>query len=83
MGSTLAASAPGPRGRGALGKSIVLVAAREERAGIGRIRLGRLPDFSGPSLGRAIQEFVEPGSVVRTDGLRSYEGVAGWGYSTT
>jgi transposase-like protein len=71
----------GPHGRGALGKAIVLVAAEQDGAGIGRIRLRRVPDFSGASLGGAITEFVEPGSVVQTDGLRAYGGVGPLGYT--
>jgi len=71
---------PGIRGRGAQGKSIVLVAAQEDGAGIGRIRLGCIPDFTGDSLGQAIQAFVEPASVVRTDGLSAYGGVGDLGY---
>ena len=71
---------PGLRGRGAEGKSIVLVAAQEDGAGIGRLRLGRVPDFTGESLGQAIEAFIEPGSLVRTDGLSAYGGVAGQGY---
>lgn len=70
----------GLRGRGAQGKSIVLVAAQEDGRRIGRIRLGRIPDFTGEALGQAIQAFVEPGSVVRTDGLPAYGGVKGLGY---
>jgi len=70
----------GPRGRGALGKSIVLVAAQEDGARIGRVRLGRVPDFAGESLGLAIQDFIEPGSLVRTDGLGAYGGVGELGY---
>jgi transposase-like protein len=70
----------GLRGRGAHGKSIVLVAAQEDGRRIGRIRLGRIPDFTGEVLGEAIRAFVEPGSVVRTDGLPAYGGVKGLGY---
>lgn len=70
----------GPHGRGALGKSIVVVAAEEDGAGIGRIRLRRVPDFSGASLGGMIQDAIEPGSVVHTDGLRAYSGVGQLGY---
>ena len=71
---------PGPPGRGAGGKSVVVVAAEEDGAGLGRIRLRRVPDFSGASLCGVIQDFVEPGSVVHTDGLRAYNGVGQLGY---
>ena len=71
---------PGKRGRGAAGKSIVLVAAEEDGARIGRIRLLRVPDTSGRSLCDAVLECVEPGSMVCTDGLSSYNGLSGLGY---
>ena len=70
----------GPHGRGALGKAIVVVAAEQDGAGIGRIRLRQVPDFTGASLGGAIQDFVDLGSVVCTDGLRAYNGVGQLGY---
>jgi len=71
---------PGKRGRGAGGKCIVLVAAEQDGAHIGRIRLRRVPDTSGQSLGDAVRECVEPGSMVQTDGLSSYNGLSGLGY---
>ncbi len=71
---------PGKRGRGAAGKCIVLVAAEQDGAGIGRIRLRRVPDTSRQSLGDAVLECVEPGSVVHTDALSSYNGLSGLGY---
>ena len=71
---------PGKRGRGAAGKALVLIVAQEDKNRIGRIRLRRVPDASGNSLGHAIQEAVEPGSTVRTDGWPSYGGLARLGY---
>jgi transposase-like protein len=70
----------GLRGRATEGKSLVLVAAQAEGAAIGRIRLGRIPDFTGATLGRTLQTFVEPGSVIQTDGLRAYRALTEWGY---
>lgn len=65
----------GPRagkpGRGAAGKVLVVVAAQAEGPRIGRIRLRRVSDASAPQLERAVQEAVEPGSRIQTDGLRS------------
>jgi transposase-like protein len=58
-----------------------LVAAEEDGAGIGRIGLRRVPDFTGASLGVAIADLVEPGSVVHTDGRRAYGGVGKLGYT--
>jgi len=71
---------PGKRGRGAAGKSIVVVLAEEDGAGIGRIRLQRVADASGQSLCGAVRQCVAPGSVVHTDGLSSYSGLAALGY---
>ena len=63
---------PGKRGRGAAGKTLIVVAAQGDGRGIGRIRLRRVPDASAKHLERAVQEAVAPGSVVRTrDLLRS------------
>lgn len=71
---------PGKHGRGAAGKSIVVVAAEEDGAGIGRIRLQRVANTSGQSLCGAVEQCVAPGSLVHTDGLSSYNGLAALGY---
>ena len=70
----------GKHGRGAAGKAIVVVAAEEDESRIGRIRLLRVTDASGESLYGAVQQCVEPGSLVHTDGLRSYNGLGALGY---
>lgn len=66
---------PGKRGRGADGKTLVVVAAQEAEKGIGRIRLCRVEDASGESLEPAVWDVVEPGSIVRTDAWRGYNGL--------
>ncbi len=71
---------PGQRGRGAAGKTLIVVAAQGEGRRIGRIRLRRVPDASARHLERAVQEAVAPGSVVRTDGLQSYSRLSERGY---
>jgi transposase-like protein/Zn ribbon nucleic-acid-binding protein len=71
---------PGRHGRGAAGKAIVVVAAEEDGAGIGRIRLLRVANAGGPSVCDAVQQCVVPGSLVHTDGLTSYNGLAALGY---
>lgn len=68
------------RGRGAEGKALVVVAAQEGDNRIGRIRLRRVADSSGQSLGPAVQECVEPGAIVRTDGWRGYGELDTLGY---
>lgn len=74
-------SKPGKRGRGAAGKVLVLVAAQEDGDRIGRIRLRRISDASGKSLGEAVQEMVVPGSIVRTDDWAGYRGLDRLGYT--
>jgi transposase-like protein len=59
-------------------KALILVAAEEDGAGIGRIRLGRVPDLTKASLHGFITKTIEPGSTVRTDGLRAYLGLKGY-----
>ena len=71
---------PGKRGRGAAGKALVVIAVQEGERGIGRIRMQRVADASGESLEPAVWQMVEPGSVVRTDGWRGYNGLTELGY---
>jgi len=71
---------PGKRGRGAAGKALVVVAAQEDGNRIGRIRLHRVLDASAQSLEAAVQECVEPGTMVRTDGWSGYSQLEGLGY---
>lgn len=60
-------------------KALLLVAAEQDGSHkIGRVRMRRIPDLTGPTLHGFIQENIEPGSVVRTDGLSSYAGLAGY-----
>lgn len=71
---------PEKRGRGAAGKALVVVAAQEDGKRIGRIRPRRVADAAGESLEPAVWEMVEPGSTVRTDGWRGYNGLTELGY---
>lgn len=70
----------GKRGRGAAGKALVVIAAQIDGTRIGRIRLRRVPDASAKSLEDAIREGIEPGSAVRTDGWKGYNGLNRIGY---
>ncbi len=72
--------APGKRGRGAGKKEIVEVAVEKRGAGMGRVRLTRIPDITGGSLLAAIEESVEPGAVVYTDHYSGYNGLGAAGY---
>ena len=71
---------PGKRGRGATGKELVMIAAQEDGAKLGRIRLQRIPDASRTSLKAAIQSNIEPGSIIQTDGWQGYNGIEKLGY---
>jgi transposase-like protein len=71
---------PGKRGRGAEGKSLVLVAAQKDGKRIGRIRLYRIPDASADSLEPSVAEAIEPGSIIQTDGWPGYSGLKAHGY---
>jgi transposase-like protein len=71
---------PGHKGRGSPTKALVIIAAQEEGKGIGRIRMGRIPDGSAQYLHRFIQEAVVPGSYVHTDGWKPYQGLVELGY---
>jgi transposase-like protein len=62
----------GKPGRGADGKALVVVAAQEDGRRIGRIRLQRVNDASSSSLIPAVENCVEPGTVVRTDAWKGY-----------
>lgn len=72
---------PGKRGRGAEGKTLIVIAVEDkDELGLGRIRLGRVEDASGESLMRFIQDNVEIGSTIRTDGWKGYNGLWEQGY---
>jgi transposase-like protein len=71
---------PGKRGRGATGKTLVLIAAQEDGRRIGRIRLHRVADASARSLEPAIEEMISPGSTIRSDGWNGYRGLMAQGY---
>jgi transposase-like protein len=70
----------GKRGRGAAGKTLVLIAAEEQGKATGRIRLKQIADASGESLETAIQEMAAPASVVKTDAWKGYNGLNARGY---
>jgi len=64
---------PGKRGRGALGKVLVVVAVQDKgEQGIGRIRMGVVPDASQKTLSSFATQTVEPSSTIRTDDWSGY-----------
>lgn len=71
---------PGKRGRGAAGKTLVVIAVEDKERKMGRIRLLRVSDASSNSLSFAVQEMIDPGSVVNTDGWKGYGNLKDKGY---
>jgi hypothetical protein len=69
---------PGLRGRQIEEKTLILIAAEENGAGSGRIRLRQASTPSREQLHGFIGWAIEPGSRVRTDGLPAYLGLQGY-----
>lgn len=64
---------PGPRGRGALGKTLVVIAVELlEPKGYGRARMKVITDASASSLREFLLATVEPGATVVSDGWSGY-----------
>jgi transposase-like protein len=59
-------------------KAVVLVAAEAEGPRIGRIRLRRVKQLTRATVRDFVQEAVQAGSVLRTDGLNLYQGLEGY-----
>jgi transposase-like protein len=59
---------------------VVAVEVKENRRGLGRIRIQHVPDMSASSLVAFITENVEVGSVVETDGWRGYNPIERIGF---
>jgi len=76
----LGASEEGVLGRERQKKAKIAVAAEEDGSRIGRIRMRRVPDFSGRSLVGFVEQAVAPGSTVHTDGWQAYNGLTAKGY---
>lgn len=72
---------PGKRGRGAFGKSLVMIAAEMDGNRVGRIRLRCILDASAKSLEEAMLQAVELGSIVNTDGWEGYNRLNPIGYA--
>ncbi len=70
----------GVRGRKTEKKSLVVVAAQEDGKKIGRIQMKRIQDASSQSLHPFIEEAIEPGSNILTDGWEGYSGLEKKGY---
>lgn len=71
----------GKRGRGAIGKTLVVVAAQKDGKRIGRIRLKQVSDASAESLSNAVKQSIEPNAIVRTDDWNGYNKLYKFGYN--
>jgi transposase-like protein len=71
---------PGVHGRQTQNKSLIVIAAQEDGAGIGRIRMRRILDASAAQLTPFIQEAIAAGSVIHTDGWMGYLPIEKEGY---
>ena len=65
----------GVAGRGTESKVLVVIAAEANGPGIGRIRMRVIEDASAASLHPFLQDSVEPGSTLHTDGWQGYFGL--------
>ena len=70
--SYLGGGEQGVDGRHIAGKALVVAAVEEDGRGIGRIRLRHIPDASAARLIPFIEDSIEPGSTVHTDGWSGY-----------
>src|SRR5437899_9450944 len=70
----------GVRGRETKSKALIVVAAQEEGRGIGRIRMRRIANASADRPMPFVEESIEPGSVVHTDGWLGYLPLDSKGY---
>lgn len=71
----------GVSGRPTESKSLIAIAAQEDGAGIGRIRMKRLPDASAESRMAFLAETVEPDGTIHTAGWSGYQSTVSKGYS--
>lgn len=70
----------GKRGRGAAGKTLIMIAAQADGRKIGRIRMVRIPNASAANLLSAIEQTIEPGTCIQTDQWKGYSGLKKHGY---
>ncbi len=74
----------GSRGRGAEGKTLVLVAVEGgEKQKLGRVRFRCVKHADQKSNNQFIADYVEPESTVVTDGFKSYANISHAGYNHT
>jgi transposase-like protein len=70
----------GARGRGAAGKTLVLVAVEGEGGKLGRVRFRCVSTADADHIELFAKDYVESGSTIVTDGLASYNGLSSLGF---
>jgi transposase-like protein len=71
----------GARGRGAEGKTLVLVAVEGEASKLGRVRFRCVSAADADHIEPFVRDYVDPGAVVVTDGLPAYNGISTAGFN--
>ena len=74
----LGAPEQGVVGRLTFDKTLVLIAAQVDGRRIGRIRMARIAALNKEAIGAFLNEAVEPGTVLCTDGLRAFRDLEGY-----
>jgi len=74
------AAEEGVRGRETQSKALIVVATQADGRRIGRIRMRRVADASAESLMSFVEDSIEPGSLVHTDGWLGYLPLESKGY---
>ena len=70
----------GARGRGAAGKTLVLVAVEGDASKLGRVRFRCVTTADADTIEPFVRDYVEPGTLVVTDGLPAYNGLRAAGF---
>lgn len=70
----------GARGRGAEGKTLVMVAVEGDASKLGRVRFRCVESADAESAESFVSDCVEPGTLVVTDGLPIYNGLRAAGF---
>lgn len=71
----------GKRGRGAAGKTLVLVAVEAEKGKrLGRVRFRMVANAASESIKPFVTDYVKAGATIVTDGLKSYDMLDGMDY---
>lgn len=73
----------GVPGRKLVKKAMIAVAVEEDGRRLGRIRLRQIFGHDRSTLHAFIRDSIDPGSLIRTDGLAAYRGLIGYDHDAT